>query len=69
MVRAMENLGRAQVDMRDAPDQRVTLEAALIRLAHPEADDSTAAVLERLERLERALADGGPAGGASRTAR
>ena len=68
VVRAMESLGRAQVDMRDAPDQRVTLEAALIRLAHPMADDSPAALLERLERLERALAAGGSAGGSSGTA-
>jgi DNA polymerase-3 subunit gamma/tau len=65
VVRAMETLGRAQVDMRDAPDQRVNLEAALIRLAHPEADDSPAALLERLERLERALAGAGAGGAAS----
>jgi DNA polymerase III subunit gamma/tau len=60
VVRAMEALGRAQVDMRDAPDPRVNLEAALIRLAHPEADDSPAALLERLERVERALSSGEP---------
>ena len=60
VVRAMETLGRAQVDMRDAPDPRVNLETALIRLAHPEADDSTAALLERLDRVERALAGGVP---------
>ncbi len=57
---AMEVLGQAQVDMRDAPDHRVHLEVALIRLTHPEADDSPAALLERIERLERALAEGGP---------
>lgn len=67
VVRAMESLGRAQVDMRDAPDQRVNLEATLIRLAHPEADDSPAALLERLERLERAMAGGGAASGSSGT--
>jgi DNA polymerase-3 subunit gamma/tau len=66
LVRAMEALGRAEIDMRDAPDPRVTLEAALIRLAHPEADDATAALLERIDRLERAVGSGGaPAGAAS----
>ena len=40
LVRAMEDLGRAQVAMRDAPDPRVNLEVALVRLVHPEADDS-----------------------------
>jgi DNA polymerase-3 subunit gamma/tau len=62
LVRALEELGRAQVDMRDIPDQRVHLEVALIKLAHPQADDSTVALLERVERLERALADGAGAG-------
>jgi DNA polymerase-3 subunit gamma/tau len=52
LVRAMEDLGRAQVQMRDAPDPRVNLEVALVRLVHPEADDSPAALLARIERLE-----------------
>jgi DNA polymerase-3 subunit gamma/tau len=52
LVRAMEVLGRAQVSMRDAPDPRVNLEVALVRLAHPEADDSPEALLARVERLE-----------------
>ncbi|HVA03603.1 MAG TPA: DNA polymerase III subunit gamma/tau [Acidimicrobiales bacterium] len=62
LVRALEELGRAQVDMRDIPDQRVHLEVSLIKLTHPQADDSTSALLERVERLERALAEGGGAG-------
>jgi DNA polymerase-3 subunit gamma/tau len=53
LVRAMEVLGQALIDMRDAPDPRITLEVALVRLAAPEADDSRGAILERLERLER----------------
>src|SRR5580704_15390509 len=61
LVRALEELGRAQVDMRDIPDQRVHLEVALIKLTHPQADDSTVALLERVDRLERALAEGGGA--------
>jgi DNA polymerase-3 subunit gamma/tau len=52
LVRALEVLGQAQITMREAPDPRVNLEVALVRLAHPEADDSLAAVLTRLERLE-----------------
>jgi DNA polymerase-3 subunit gamma/tau len=59
LVRAMEDLGRAQVGMRDAPDPRVNLEVALVRLVHPEADDSPAALLARIERLE-ASSVGGP---------
>jgi len=54
LVRALEVLGLAQVAMRDAPDPRVNLEVALVRLAHPEADDSSAALLARIERLETA---------------
>ena len=52
VVRAMEDLGRAQIQMRDAPDPRVNLEVALVRLVHPEADDSPASLLARIERLE-----------------
>ncbi len=52
LVRSMEVLGQAQISMREAPDPRVVLEVALVRLAHPEADDSPAALLARIERLE-----------------
>ena len=64
LVRAMEVLGQAQVTMRDAPDPRVSLEVALVRLAHPEADDSPDALLARIERLEAAsrTSGGAPAG-------
>jgi DNA polymerase-3 subunit gamma/tau len=67
LVRAMEDLGRAQVAMRDAPDPRINLEVALVRLVHPEADDSPAALLARIERLEssgpRPVADATPPDG------
>ena len=53
VVRAMEVLGLAQVAMREAPDPRVNLEVALVRLAHPEVDVSPEALLARIERLER----------------
>jgi DNA polymerase-3 subunit gamma/tau len=55
LVRAMEVIGRAQVDMRNAVDPRVSLEVALVRVAHPEVDVSAEALMERVERLERAL--------------
>jgi DNA polymerase-3 subunit gamma/tau len=63
-VRAMEVLGGTLVDMREAPDPRVLLEVALVQLCRPELDSSPAALLERIERLERALA-GRPAPPAS----
>jgi len=62
VVRHMEVLGQAQVDMREAPDPRVHLEVVLIRLTHPEADDSPAALLERIEHLERTQGNSGPTG-------
>ena len=61
LVRAMETVGQALVEMRDAVDPRVTLEVALIRLASPSADMSPAALLERIERLERAMGEKGAA--------
>ena len=62
LVRAMEVLGRTQVAMRDAADPRVDLELALVRLAHPEADDSPEALLVRIERLEVAHGAAPPTG-------
>lgn len=58
VVRSMEVLGQALVDMRDSVGPRVTLEVALVRLASPAADTSPPALVERLERLERQLAIG-----------
>jgi DNA polymerase III subunit gamma/tau len=63
LTRAMEILGEALIDMRQAPDPRVPLEVALLRIARPEAEESLAAVLQRLDRLERALAAGALAPG------
>jgi DNA polymerase-3 subunit gamma/tau len=57
LVRAMETVGEALVDMRDSVDPRVTLEVALVRLVSPSLDPSPGAILERVERLERALAE------------
>jgi DNA polymerase III subunit gamma/tau len=62
LVRAMETVGQALIDMREAADPRTTLEVALVRLSDPELDDSNSALLARIERLEQA---GGARSGAS----
>jgi len=60
LVRILETLGEAMVDMRgiDAADPRLVLEVALVRLARKEAGPPLVLLAERVERLERAL-DGG----------
>ena len=59
LVRTMETVGKALIDMRDSVDPRVTLEVALIRVASPGADTSPGALLERIEQLERRLGESG----------
>ncbi|MEA3076987.1 MAG: polymerase subunit gamma/tau [Actinomycetota bacterium] len=61
LVRAMELVGGALADMREALDPRVSLEVALVRVTAPEADISAGALLERIERLERAGPTAAPA--------
>ncbi|MGH9108339.1 MAG: DNA polymerase III subunit gamma/tau, partial [Acidimicrobiales bacterium] len=63
LVRSIEVLGRAQVEMRDAPDPRVVLEVALVRLVAPELDESPAALADRVSRLERTVAALSPGAG------
>ena len=58
LTRAIEVLGDALAAMAESVDQRILLEAALVRLASVEADTSPAALLERIERLERTVASG-----------
>ncbi|WP_419924578.1 DNA polymerase III subunit gamma/tau [Candidatus Poriferisocius sp.] len=53
LTRALEVLGTALVDMRQAPDPRVDLEVALARLTRRDLDNDISALLERIERLER----------------
>jgi DNA polymerase-3 subunit gamma/tau len=53
LVRAMETIGDVLGDMRDAPETRVTLEVALVRLTKPELNVDPASLLERIEKLER----------------
>jgi DNA polymerase-3 subunit gamma/tau len=55
LVRAMEEVGGAIAEMKEALDARISLEVALVRVARPDADVSPAALLDRIERLERSL--------------
>jgi DNA polymerase-3 subunit gamma/tau len=59
VVRALEGLGEAALEIRRAPDPRLVLEIALIRLARGDAAGAgvSEAVAERVSRLERALDD------------
>ncbi len=57
LTRAMEAVGSALVDMRQAADPRVPLEVALVRLTSTNTD-SIAGLAERLERLEQSVASG-----------
>jgi DNA polymerase-3 subunit gamma/tau len=63
LVRAMEVIGDAAVDMRDSVDPRVTLEVALVRLAAPGADRSVDALVARIERMEGLLGSLTPGAG------
>ena len=76
ITRALEVLGTALVDMRRAPDPRVDLEVALVRLAtstgstpgSPPVDASTLEdLVRRIEQLEHALAEGRPVAGPAAT--
>ncbi|MGD9797079.1 MAG: DNA polymerase III subunit gamma/tau, partial [Acidimicrobiia bacterium] len=53
ITRALDAVGQALLDMREAPDPRVSFEVALVRVTRLELDTSPAALVERLERLER----------------
>jgi DNA polymerase-3 subunit gamma/tau len=63
LVRVIETLGQAVVDMRgtDAADPRLVLEVALVRLSRRDAGPPLQMLVERIERLER----GAPVAGSS----
>ncbi|MCP5026695.1 MAG: DNA polymerase III subunit gamma/tau, partial [Actinomycetia bacterium] len=61
LTRGIETLGTAVVEMRQAPEPRIVLEVALVRLTHPQSELSLAALADRIERLER----GAPPAGSS----
>ncbi len=60
MVRALETLGQAIIDMRgsEAADPRLVLEVALVRLARRDTGTPLQALSDRVERLERAVCEG-----------
>jgi DNA polymerase-3 subunit gamma/tau len=58
VVRAMERLGEMLVEMRHAPDPRLLLEVALVQLTHDAASSDVGALMDRIERLEKAVAEG-----------
>ena len=53
VVRSMEILGQALIDMRDAPDAQVVLEIAVARATRPDLDSGIEALAERVATLER----------------
>jgi DNA polymerase III subunit gamma/tau len=55
-VKALETLGELLVELRHAPDPRLLLDVALVRLTRADADGSTAGLAARVEKLERAVA-------------
>ena len=55
LLRIIELVGKAIIEMRNAPNHRLLLEVALIRSAAPETDPSATGLLGRIERLERRL--------------
>jgi len=61
IVKIIETLGTALLEMRGAPDQRVILEVALVRLVHRQLDTGLDGLLARVEKLERDLAERGAA--------
>ena len=60
-VRIIEALGKTVREMHSAPDPTVVLEVTVARLTHPELDNDVAALLERVAKLEKHIAQGGTA--------
>ena len=58
ITRAMSVLGEVLLELRQAPDPRLLLDVAMVRLTRVEADVSPAALMARIEKLEAALASG-----------
>ena len=59
IVRSMEVIGDALIEMRRAPDARLLLEVALMKLCSPSDAGDLTGLISRLERLEQAVARGG----------
>jgi DNA polymerase-3 subunit gamma/tau len=60
-TRALELVGDALLEMRQAPDPRIPLEVALVKISRPEGDSSIDALTARVAALEAALASGASA--------
>ena len=58
LVRGIELLGAGLAEMRNAPDPRVLLDVATVQLTADNVSGDTAALLQRIERLERQVAAG-----------
>ena len=58
LVRGIEHLGVALTEMRHAPDPRVLLDVATVQLTSDSVAPDLGALLLRLERVEKQLADG-----------
>ncbi len=64
-TRALELVGDALLEMRQAPDARIPLEVALVKITKVGSDASVDALAERVARLEAALTGGTPVGAGS----
>ncbi len=64
-TRALDIVGTALVDMRQAPDPRIDLEVAVVRLTRPDTDGSIDALTQRVAQLEHQLAGVAPAAAAA----
>ena len=60
ITRSLEIVGRSLVEMRQAPDPRIDLEVAFVKIASLQTDTSTAGLAARVEQLEALLAGGAP---------
>ncbi len=58
VVRSLEILGHALVDIREAPDAQVVLEIAAVRAVRPDLDSGMEALAERVSLLERSISGG-----------
>ena len=55
VVRSIELLGHALVEMRDSPDPQVVLEVVLIRCVRTDLDSNMNSLMERVAKLEEAI--------------
>jgi DNA polymerase-3 subunit gamma/tau len=69
LLRTLDLIGKAIIEMRNAPNHRLLLEVALVRAAAPDTDPSASGLLGRLERLERRIGIDGDVGAVPSPAR